>query len=40
MGTTNHNAISGSQNCVFEKLALAIKLVFKEKKGNIVASLK
>jgi len=40
MGTANLNAILGSQNCLFEKLTLVIKLVFKENKRNTVAFLK
>jgi len=42
MGTTNLNAILGSQNCVFEKAGISYQFgfLFKENKGNTVISLK
>jgi len=39
MGTVNLNAILGSQNCVFEKLALDISVISKENKRSSTVSL-
>jgi len=36
MGTTNLNAILGSQNCVFEKASIGYQMGFQGKKNKIM----